>query len=272
VLRPELPQSDPMGPSSDEVGRDSRAANEPTSPGGATAKAAGSSLPDATMGVVPSTYASPDRWRTTPARCWGLRGTAPEDFVVEVDSSLYTGGKSSASLSSIRDTFGWGTLYQFADAKGLQGKRIEFSADMRTADVQRGANLFVRADDETGNAVAMDNMWYSYTEDRRDDRLVNRTITGDTDWTTQHIVLDIPANAEVISYGVALDGPGKVWIDNALLELAARDTPITAPVRPEEMLQRTATFVPHHLLPAPKNLDFEPGGFEGECNREVELR
>ena len=191
---------------------------------------------------------------------------------MEVDSSAYTAGKSSASLSSIRDTFGWGTLYQFADAKGLQGKRLEFSADIRTADVQRGANLFVRADDEKGNAVALDNMWYSYTEDRRDDRLVNRTITGDTDWTTQHIVLDIPANAAVISYGVGLDGPGKVWIDNALLEPAAPDTPITAPVRPEEMLQQTATFVPDHLLPAPKNLDFEPRGFEGECNRQVVLR
>ncbi len=114
-------------------------------------------------------------------------------------------------------------------------------------------------------------MWYSYTEDRRDDRLVNRTITGDTDWTTQHVVLDIPANAVVISYGVGLDGPGKLWIDNALLEPAAPDTPITSPVRPAEMLQQTATFVPDHLLPAPKNLDFEPGGFEGECNRQVVL-
>jgi hypothetical protein len=184
---------------------------------------------------------------------------------VEMDSNTHTAGNSSVSLASSRDTFGWGTLYQFADAKGMQGKRIEFTADIRTADVQRGANLFVRAADEKGNAVALDNMWYSFTDDRLDDRLVNRRIIGDTDWTTHHIVIDIPLNTVAISYGVALDGPGRVWIDNASLEIAAPDTRITAFVQPAEMLQLTAAFLPDRLLPVPNNLDFELGEFDGEC-------
>jgi len=90
---------------------------------------------------ISSEYAAPDRWRATPVPCWRLRGTAPEDFVVKVDSNLHTAGKASALLASIRDTNGWGTLYQYADAKNLRGKRIEFSADVRTEDVQREANL-----------------------------------------------------------------------------------------------------------------------------------
>jgi hypothetical protein len=264
--RQRVPAKNPAEPSRGNVGSEANAASEPASSGGAV-QAAGSRAPGASVDPSPSAYATNDRWRATPAPCWKLRGTAPEDFAVEVDSSAYTAGKSSVSLASLRNTFGWGTLYQFADAKPLQGRRIEFSADIRTSDVQRQANLFVRADDEKGNAVAMDTMWYSYTEDRRDDRLVNRTITGDSDWTTRHIVLDIPANAAVISYGVALLGSGRVWIDNAQFELVAPDTPITGLVRSAGMLAENGMFVPDHLLPAPKNLDFETGGFDGECSR-----
>jgi hypothetical protein len=241
----------------------------------AAAKVASAASPNASIAAPapapapappsPSTYATQDRWRATPAPCWGIRGTAPEDFKVELDSYSHTSGNSSVSLASTRDTFGWGTLYQFADAKEMQGKRIEFTADIRTADVQRGANLFVRAADEKGHAVALDNMWYSFTDDRLDDRLINRRIMGDTDWTTHRIVIDIPLNTIAISYGVGLDGPGRVWIDNASLETAAPDSRITAFVQPAEMLRQSATFLPDQLLPLPTNLDFEAGGFEGKC-------
>jgi hypothetical protein len=257
-----------MRPTGDEIGNEANAANEPISPGGA-AKVASSGASDATMGASSSTYATPDRWRATPAPCWRLRGTAPEDFVVKVDSTVFTAGRSSVSLASIRDTNGWGALYQYADAKDLRGKRIEFSADIRTEDVQREANLFVRADDGKGNTVALDTMWYSYTDDRTDDRLIIRAVTGNTDWTTKHIVIDIPTNAAVISYGVALAGPGKAWIDNASLELAAPDSRVTAFVRTAEMLRENGTLVPDQLLLAPANLDFEVDGFEGECERQA---
>jgi hypothetical protein len=218
-----------------------------------------SSLPDARL------YAEPERWRKTPMPCWGLRGTAPEDFSVAVDSSFHTAGKSSASIESIRDTSGWGTLYQFADARELRGHRVEFSADLRTAVVQRGANLFVRADDAEGKALAMDNMWLSYTEEWRDDRLVNRAIVGDTDWNTYRIVLDIPVDAAVISYGVALDGAGKVWIDNALMEQVGTDVPTTAMLRPASQLESTGTFKPINLQTTPANLRFEVETASANC-------
>ena len=259
--------SDPAELPRDNGRMETGALTDPTSRGGAKEKNAGAGPLYGNAGTSPTTYATIDRWRATPAPCWRLRGTAPEDFVVEVDSNEHTSGKSSVSLASIRDTFGWGTLFQFADAKSLQGKRIEFSADIRTADVQRGANLFLRADDEKGNAVAMDTMWYSFTEDRQDDRQVNRVVKGDTDWTTQRIVIDIPVNAVVISYGLGLDGPGKAWIDNAALEVAGPDTPITAFVRPAEMLRESGTFARDHSLPLPTNLDFELAGFAGGCDQ-----
>jgi hypothetical protein len=221
---------------------------------------------EGSVGAVPADYAPTDRWRKTAMPCWGLRGTAPEDFVVEVDSSTHTVGESSALLASLRETAGWGTLYQFASASHLRGKRLEFSADVRTADVQLGANLFVRADDASGNAVAMDNMWFSYAEDHGKNHLVHRHLVGSNDWTTHRIVLDIPAEAAVISYGVALDGPGRVWIDNAQLEPVTPDTAITAIPRPAHLLQSTGTFTPINLLPTPRNLHFEREGSGFGCD------
>jgi hypothetical protein len=227
---------------------------------------------NATVGGARTSYAPPDRWRKTAMPCWGIRGTAPEDFAVEVDTGTHTAGKSSASLASIRETFGWGTLYQFADAKDFRGKRIEFSADLRTAGVRNGANLLVRADDAKGNAVAMDNMWYSSDDQNPGGPLVNRQLTGDNDWSTQRIVLNIPADAAVITYGVALDGTGKVWIDNARLQTVTGETPTTAIARSGSDLAGTATFAAPDVLSAPGNLGFELDQIEGECSPQAAPR
>jgi hypothetical protein len=108
--------------------------------------------------LEPEGYAGPERWRRTPVPCWGLRGTTPEDYEVVSDPNEHTAGKTSVLLSSSRNLTGWGTLYQFADAESLRGKRIEFSADLRTFGVGNTANLFVRVDDASGVPIAFDNM------------------------------------------------------------------------------------------------------------------
>ena len=100
-------------------------------------------------------------------------------------------------------------------------------------------------------------MWLSYGAERDPGQLVNRGVTGDTDWTTHHVVLDIPDEAKVISYGVFLEGPGKVWIDDARIEVVTEEMPTTAIRR--QYLDR----IPHHpidltTLPRiPRNLDFD---------------
>jgi hypothetical protein len=260
-----LAQTDLSGSANRSVARRSPASTASTPAPRANESSRGSISTSENMRSPAGEYAAPGRWRKTAMPCWGLRGTAPEDYDVEVDSSVFTAGNSSASLASIRATSGWGALYQFASARDLRGQRIEFSADVRTIDVQRAANLFVRADDANGNAVALDDMWFSYAEDRRDGHLINRNIIGDSDWNTYRIVVDIPVDAAVISYGVALDGPGKLWIDNALLERTGPETPTTAISRPAHMLQSAGTFTPVNLLPTPKNLAFDRGPSGSGC-------
>jgi hypothetical protein len=213
-----------------------------------------------------SQYADASRWRKTPIPCWGLRGTAPEDFIVTADTYVHTAGDSSASLASVRATFGWGTLYQFVSADALRGKRIEFSADIRTADVRYGANLFVRMDDADGSAVAMDNMYSSYAENGDPEQIVNRRIAGDNEWSTHRIVLEVPASAAAISYGVALFGQGQVWIDNALLEAVDGSTRITSPPMSVEMLASTGKFSPIGVAATPRNLSFETAAAGAACH------
>ena len=188
--------------------------------------------------------------------CWRLRGTSPEDFGISADT-IHTSGSTSASLISVRSTAGFGTLYQFADATALRGKRIEFTADLRTFRVEYHAGLFVRIDDADGNALALDNLWYSYEEIRSDDRLVNRSLRGDQEWSTLSIVIDVPEGAHALSYGAYLFGGGQVWIDNARLETVTNTTPVTGLVRDQQMLAGTEPFPAAQVPQAPRNLDFE---------------
>jgi len=207
--------------------------------------------------LEPEGYAGPERWRSTPVPCWGVRGTTPEDYDVVPDPNEHTVGHTSVLLSSTRSLTGWGTLYQFADAKPFRGKRIEFSADLRTFGVGNTANLFVRVDDASGTPIALDNMTYSYGEPRSDVAILNRGLSGDTDWTSTNVVLDIPADAHAISYGVALVGSGKVWVDNAHIETVAAETPITAFPRTKAMLEGMPAFRMREVPTLPRNLDFE---------------
>jgi hypothetical protein len=196
-----------------------------------------------------------------PVKCWGLRGSAPEDFMVGVDGQVRTTGRSSATITSLRDSPGVGTLYQFSAADSLRGKRVEFSVDLRTAGVNRASNVFFRADDATGKAVAFDNMWLNYDEVRTKELILNRGIKGNTGWSTQHVVLDIPREAVAVSYGVFLDGPGKVWIDNARIEVVSEEMLTTAPAPlPEHLAYSRPILVDRDTLSAtPRNLGFESG-------------
>ena len=161
------------------------------------------------------------------AQCWGLRGSAPLDFVVTLDRETHTSGEASAMITASRESRGYATMFQSSAAESVRGKRVEFSVDLRTRGATRGANLLLRAEDEHGITVAFDNMWMSYGAERRPDQLINRGVTGDSDWSTQHVVVEIPDSARVVTYGVSLDGGGKAWIDNARIEVVTRDMAIT---------------------------------------------
>ena len=52
---------------------------------------------------------------------------------------------------------------------------------------------------------------------------VNRRFAG-KDWRNYDIELDIPDDAIRMQFGVTLSGEGQVWVDDASLELAGKDS------------------------------------------------
>jgi hypothetical protein len=213
----------------------------------------------AVAAVQPSVDPNPDRRRPRiAAECWGLRGATPFDYVVTLDHELHTSGTASALISAQRESPGYVTMFQTSAAAPVRGKRVEFSADVRTRGVKRGANLLLRAEDAHGNTIAFDNMQTSYDIDRRPDHLINRGVTGDNEWSTQHVVVDIPDEARVITYGVSLFGGGKAWIDNARIEVVTDDMATTAIDALQSPTPLNGIPVnPASLTRSPKNLDFD---------------
>jgi hypothetical protein len=194
---------------------------------------------------------------TVAAECWELRGSARRDFVVTLDREVRTSGEASALISSLRRTSGYTTMFQTAAAAPVRGKRVEFSADIRTRGATGSANLLLRAEDANGHTVAFDNM-QTYGADGRPDQLVNRGVKGDTEWSTQHLVVDIPDNAAVITYGVSVFEGGMAWIDNARIEVVSNDVETTAiDIRQSPAPVHDIPVNPESLTRSPRNLEFD---------------
>jgi hypothetical protein len=217
-----------------------------------------STMPVSAVVEKPDAYL---RGGSVAAECWALRGDGIQDYVVTIDRDNRTSGEASALISSQRATTGYATMFQTTSAAAVRGKRVEFSADVRTRGAVGSANLLLRAEDANGRTVAFDNM-QSYVTASRLDRSRNRGVRGDSDWSTQHVVLDIPAEAAVITYGLSMFNGGKAWIDNARIEVVSTDMATTAPDFRQQPA-RVMPFEPESLARSPKNLGFDleaPGG------------
>jgi C-terminal processing protease CtpA/Prc len=176
---------------------------------------------------------------------WFANGTTAA-YVIGADRGVAHGGSASghvASTSSVTD--GFGALTQVFRADQYRGKRVRFSAFVKTKDATTGAGLWVRVDGN-GGVLAFDNM-------------SNRYIRGTTDWTKTSIVLDVPTDAVGVAIGLLMPGSGDAWIDDASFEVVGSDVastnmmpPAPNPAEAEQQRRRYA-----NAPAAPSNLDFE---------------
>ena len=168
-----------------------------------------------------------------PISGWWLTGDNAEDYSLALDHSQARSGSTSALLTAVSATpRGFGALMQTAQAQAYKGKRIKFSAYVKTVGVTNWSGLWLRIDGQSGPpGIAFDNMQ-------------DRPIVGDTEWQVYSVVLDVPDEATNIAYGALLTGPGKVWIDSISIEAVAKSVPATGKRQPS---------APR----APTNLDFE---------------
>ena len=146
---------------------------------------------------------------------WKAAKVVRNDYEIAVDREVAHSGKASACIKSKRSTPDeFGSFFQTIRADRFSGKRVRFSAYVRTQEAQPGAALWMRLDTQDGTTVGFDNM-------------ADRIIGGTTDWKEYQIVLDVPKAAQSIFFGLLLSGEGKAWIDDAQIQTVTKDVPVT---------------------------------------------
>lgn len=166
---------------------------------------------------------------------WIITGTTPREYHVDYDSNIFYKGNRSVCIkgdSNAIDDTDYSSIMQQVKAKNYLGKRIRFSAFIKTLDVKEWCGLWMRINDNTANIVRFDNMQ-------------DRPIEGDNEWNYYSVVLDVPDNSSIINIGVLLTGTGTIWIDHVNFEVV------------DKSVETTDVDLSSELPQEPVNLSFE---------------
>jgi hypothetical protein len=142
---------------------------------------------------------------------WFLAGSNPTNYRTGVDRSDVHDGLPSTYLASLAKGSGFGTLMQSISAANYAGKRVRLRGWVKSQDVGDWAGLWMRVD-KGHDTVGFDNMQ-------------DRGIKGAQPWTSYDVVLDVPADATSINFGILLSGTGEVWLNDLSLEVVELGTP-----------------------------------------------
>lgn len=159
---------------------------------------------------------------------WFVTGEATETYAVGLDPAVTYQGRPCVTIQAGPQPSEFAGLAQMFKAGVYQGKRLRFSAVLRTAEVENRAALFMRVSAADGRLLAFDNMR-------------NRPLTGSSDWAQQVIVLDVDEQAEDILFGLLLSLGGQVWMADVHLEEVGKEVPTT------DLLEEIAPYFPVNL-------------------------
>jgi hypothetical protein len=157
-----------------------------------------------------------------------------EHYEVGIDRNVFAEGEAAAYIKSTTPSpERVGTIMQSFSAENYLWKRVRMAAFVRASNVRGWAGLWMRVDGQgkENYALSFDNMQ-------------ERPISGTVDWKRYEIVLDVPPESKTITFGILLEGVGKVWVDEFTFEVVTKDVPVTRQSRPR-------------LPTQPRNLGFE---------------
>jgi beta-lactamase regulating signal transducer with metallopeptidase domain len=145
---------------------------------------------------------------------------ATEDYQIGIDARATYNGHIVAFLTSkVQNPRSYGTLMQNISAAAYRGKRIRYSATLKTQGAktqkpEEGAGLWIvmRAAKQQESAA-----W----------NMTGKPIQGMTDWKQYSWVLDVPTDAQTLSLGIDQTGKGKVWVSNFQIEVVGNDVPVS---------------------------------------------
>jgi bla regulator protein blaR1 len=169
-----------------------------------------------TPAQAPVSAASPNVTVKAPAGWW-KNGSKPAAYVAGVDRDQMHNGLPSAYVKSLNPSIdGFGGMMQMCSAVKFNGKRLRYSAWMKTEDAKDGgAHLWFRVDGKENDVIL------------QFDNMGNRPVMGTTDWQLYSLVLDVPDDAGALAYGFFVSGTGKAWVSGAKIEEVGLDQAIT---------------------------------------------
>lgn len=145
---------------------------------------------------------------------WFIAGPQPQKFAAGIDQEAGSQG-AKFLRNQAGDPKAAATLMQQISARQYAGQRVRFRAFVKTRDVSGWAGLWMRVDSQSGRILAFYNS-------------VDRPIKGSADWQERSVVLDVPQEGAVISFGVINVGRGQVWIDRLGFEQVGQEVPVDA--------------------------------------------
>jgi len=165
---------------------------------------------------------------------WILSGSDPFNYEMGVDREIVHQGQASGYLKSktVIEAEHFATMMQQFNAANYLNKRIRLSGFLKTKEVEAFSSMWMRVDNANSDVIQFDNM-------------CNRPIKGTTNWNLYSIVLDVPAESALISFGIILSGHGQVWVDQLTFEEV------------DKSIESTNLEMPSEILNEPTNLTFE---------------
>lgn len=145
----------------------------------------------------------------THAQSWFKAGSLPESYDMGGDPTVSHGSPGGGFIKSIESPInGFGTWMTTISPGEYLGHGIKLTAYVKTDNVANWVGLWMRVDG-IEFSTSFDNMG-------------NRSLNGTTDWEQHEIILDVPNDANQISYGILLSGTGEAMVDGLELETASR--------------------------------------------------
>jgi hypothetical protein len=145
---------------------------------------------------------------------WSVSGDAPTKYLTGLDPTVTYGNLPCVTIKAGPDPSEFGAICQTIKADMYRGKRLRFTAVVRSLDVENMAALFMRVGGAGDQMLGIDNMR-------------NRPITGTTDWIHYTVVLNIAEEAETIVFGILLSLHGQVWMADVHLDEVGPEVPTT---------------------------------------------
>ena len=145
---------------------------------------------------------------------WGKVPADPSRCQYALDHAVFAVGKASGRIACRPDPAarGFAGYLQKLDAAPLRGREVTLTARVRWEAVERGAFLWVGAEDASGHLVSM-------TRPEPE-----RLLTGAGAWKSVQVTDVVPTDAMKVLVGVSLMTSGRVWIDDVQLVAPAAGT------------------------------------------------